>query len=122
MTVITRNRVAAGLAAVLLAGAAAVLPAAPATAADTPLSCWIEQDIYKVGSTVYAYAFKDCINAPVPIPLSLKIESQWCDSTVHCSWETLVSGLGNVSHQCKPGRLDYLRHSRQPDDRVWCDE
>jgi uncharacterized protein YaiE (UPF0345 family) len=71
---------------------------------------------------VYAYAFKDCVNAPTPIPLTLAIQTQICDSTVHCEWITLVSGLGTVSHQCQPEWQEYLRHSRVPSHRVWCDK
>ena len=117
MTVNTRNRALTGL---LLAAAAVVLPVTPAAAAPAAVNCWYEQDIYKSGNAIVAYAYKDCVDLPVATPLSVSIEQQICDGSTHCEWIKIKTGLGSVTLQCKPDYVQYLRHSRVHSDREWC--
>jgi hypothetical protein len=78
--------------------------------ADAALStCWYEYDIYLVNNTVYAYAFRDCVNYEVPQRLSVAIQVYVGDEW-GSMWVDWVRGYGSVSTQC-PGHGVLVRHS-----------
>jgi hypothetical protein len=113
-----RGRVAratAGLAAVaalsgLVAGAAAA-ESTPAVREASLISCWKEYGFTRIGNTVIASAFKDCVNSDVPQGLPVTIEGFFSDEGGPSGWFTVKSGVGNVSANCYVGFPMWFRHS-----------
>jgi hypothetical protein len=113
-----RGRVAratAGLAAVaalsgLVAGAAAA-ESTPAVREASLISCWKEYGFTRIGNTVIASAFKDCVNSDVPQGLPVTIEGFFSDEGGPSGWFTVKSGVGNVSTKCITGFPMAYRHS-----------
>jgi hypothetical protein len=110
---------------VLIAAIAAILApvSAPATAAKaaTAAQCWNEIDTYKSGETIYAYAFKDCVNLEVPQGLTLTLEIQVCNEwDGSCTWAPWKSGIGNVSYTCPGTFWAPFRSSRLKSKIVHC--
>ena len=102
---------AIGFALVALVGPA-VPPATAAPEPDTDAgisaTCWYEYSFYRVNSTVYASAFKDCVYLDEPQPLSFSVDAlivDWWGSY----WVTWEKGSGNIVTSCPTWSM--VRHS-----------
>jgi hypothetical protein len=108
-------RATAGLAAVAalsgLAAGAASADSAPATRGASLMTCWNEYGFTRIGNTVIASAFKDCVNKDVPQGLPVSIQGFFYDEGGPSGWFTVKSGVGNVSTTCYVGFPMWYRHS-----------
>lgn len=108
-------RATAGLAAVAvlsgLAAGAASADSTPAVREASLISCWKEYGFTRIGNTVIASAFKDCVNLDVPQALPVTIQGFFSDEGGPSGWFTVKSGTGNVSTTCIPGFPMGYRHS-----------
>jgi hypothetical protein len=92
-------------------GLAATTEATSAAPHPAVISCWKEYGFTRVGNTVIASAFKDCVNLDVPQPLSVSIKMFYYDDFGNSGWTTAASGSGNVTSKCVPGWPTMYRHS-----------
>jgi hypothetical protein len=110
-------RVTAGLAAVAalsgLGAGVASADSAPASREASLISCWYEYGFTRIGNTVVASAFKDCVNKEVPQGIPVSIQAFYYDDQTGqpSGWFTWKSGVGNVSTNCIAGFPMWFRHS-----------
>jgi hypothetical protein len=94
-----------------VAGVATTAQAAGAGPHPAVISCWKEYGFTRIGNTVIASAFKDCVNLDVPQPLYVSIKKFYYDDFGNSGWTTAASGSGNVMAKCVAGWPTMYRHS-----------